>query len=144
MTTDAPKPLPDRDDLDNGPFWTGTDKGELRVKYCGDCARHHWPPRLGCPYCGSGALTWVPVAPKGTVFSWTIVHRSQTPGFADQTPYAVVLVALDDAKGVRIIGNLVNCPPEKLEAGLAMEAVFTPTPDGSVTLVNWQPRWAGH
>ena len=48
------------------------------------------------------------VAPKGEMFSWTVVHRSQTPGFETETPYAVVLVELDDAKGVRMVGNLVE------------------------------------
>jgi uncharacterized OB-fold protein len=139
MTTEVRKPLPDRQDIDNGPFWEGTDKGELRVKRCGDCGRCHWPPRLGCPYCGSGELAWVAVSPKGEVFSWTIVHRSQTPGFETATPYAVVLVELSEAKGVRMIGNLVNCAPDKLKAGLVVEAVFTPSVDGSVKLVNWQP-----
>jgi uncharacterized OB-fold protein len=73
------------------------------------------------------------------VFSWTVVHRSQTPGFETETPYAVVLVELGDAPGVRMIGNLVNCAPDKLKAGLVVEAVFTPSADASVTLVNWQP-----
>jgi uncharacterized OB-fold protein len=50
-----------------------------------------------------------------------------------------VLVELGDAPGVRMIGNLVTCAPDKLKAGLAVEAVFTPSADGSVKLVNWQP-----
>ena len=78
-------------------------------------------------------------APARQVFSWTVIHRSQTPGFEADTPYAVVLVELDEAKGVRMIGNLVSCPPDRLAAGLAVEAVFTPAADGAVTLVNWQP-----
>ena len=80
------KPLPDRQDIDNAPFWNGTDKDELQVKRCDDCSRSHWPPRLGCPYCGSGHLRWAVVAPKGKLFSWTIVHRSQTPGFEPEHP----------------------------------------------------------
>src|SRR5713101_2623744 len=139
MTTEVHKPLPDRKDIDNGRFWSGADKGELQVKRCGDGSRYHWPPRLGCPYCGSGKLEWVADDPKGEIFSWTVVHRSQTPGFENETPYAVVLVELKDAKGVRMIGNLVNCAPDKLKVGLAMEAVFTPSADESVKLVNWQP-----
>jgi uncharacterized protein len=140
MATDAkPKPLPDAKDLDNGAFWSGTEQGELNVKQCGACGRHHWPPRLGCPHCGSDQVNWVTVAPKGEVYSWVVVHRSQTPGFEGEVPYAVVLVALDQAEGVRMVGNLVNMKPDQLEPGLAVEAVFTPAPDGSVKLVNWRP-----
>lgn len=140
MTTAAPKPLPDRQDIDNGRFWTGTDEGRLQVKHCDNCSRDHWPPRLGCPYCGSYNVEWAAVDPTGTIFSWTVVHRSQTPGFDTEVPYAVVLVELDSAKGVRMVGNLADCPPDRLKAGLAVEAVFTPAADGSVKLVNWRPR----
>jgi uncharacterized OB-fold protein len=133
------KPLPDRHDIDTAPFWSGTDKDVLQVKSCDDCARPHWPPRLGCPYCGSGRLQWTAVAPKGRLYSWTVVHRSQTQGFETATPYAVVLVELTDARGVRMVGNLVNGTLDQLTAGLPMEAVFTPSADGTVRLVNWQP-----
>ena len=78
MATDAkPKPLPDPKDLDNGPFWSGTEQGKLTVKHCGACGRHHWPPRLGCPHCGSDQVTWVTVAPKGEVYSgsWSTAAR---------------------------------------------------------------------
>ena len=139
MTTEARKPLPDRQDIDHARFWDGTDKGELHARHCAACGRHHWPPRLGCPYCSSERVDWARVRPRGKVFSWTVIHRSQTAGFEADTPYAVVLVELDEAKGVRMIGNLVSCPPDRLAAGLAVEAVLTPAADSVVTLVNWQP-----
>jgi uncharacterized OB-fold protein len=131
------KPLPDLNDLDTGFFWQGTARDTIHVKRCADCGRDHWPPRLGCPYCGSAKVDWTAVRPRGEIFSWTMVHRSMTPGFA--TPYAVVLVALSNARGVRMIGNLLDCAPEQLCAGLAVEAVFTPSEDGSVKLVHWRP-----
>lgn len=43
------------------------------------------------------------------------------------------------APGVRMIGNLVNARPDALHAGMAVEAVFTPSEDGSVQLICWQP-----
>jgi hypothetical protein len=134
-----PKPSPDRQDIDNATFWNGTDQGELQVKRCGACSRYHWPPRLGCPYCGSPDVKWTATRPEGEIFSWTIVHRSQTPGFDTDVPYAVVLVELKEANGVRMVGNLVDCPLERIKAGLAVEAVFTPSADGAAKLVNWRP-----
>ena len=141
MATDIhkPKPLPDRQDIDNGPFWSATEIGKLHVKRCAACSRFHWPPRLGCPHCGAGDLEWTAVGPRGEIFSWTVVHRSQTPGFETDVPYVVVLVALNDAKGVRMVGNLTSCGTDAIKAGMPVEAVFTPSPDGSVTLVNWRP-----
>src|ERR1041385_7305180 len=134
-----PKPLPDRQDPDTAPFWAGTDRDELQVRRCDDCTHHQWPPRGGCPYCGSGRLSWVRVAPRGKLYSWVVVHRSQTPGFDTETPYVVVLVALDEAPGARMEGNAVDTAPDQLNDGLAMEAVFTPSADGTVKLVNWRP-----
>ncbi len=133
------KPLPDRADLDNAAFWAATAEDRLQVKLCAACSRHHWPPRLGCPYCGSDRVAWSAVDPAGEVFSWTVIYRSQTPGFEAEVPYAVVLIALKSAPGVRMVGNLVNCALEGLRAGLPVEAVFTPAADNSVKLVNWQP-----
>lgn len=140
MAGEAQKPLPDRQDIDTGAFWEGTERGELRVKRCEACARHHWPPRRGCPHCGSDALSWEAVSPTGKVFSWTVVYRSQTPGFEQEVPYAVVLVALDAAPGVRMVGNLRDCAPDRIAASMPVEAVFTPSADGSVKLVHWRPK----
>jgi uncharacterized OB-fold protein len=137
--TDTRKPLPDRDDPDHGFFWQGTDRDQLHVKQCADCSRFHWPPRLGCPHCGSAQVDWCQVGTAGKLFSWTVVHRSLTPGFGAATPYAVVLVELDEAPGVRMIGNLVHGTPGELAADLPMQAVFVPAEDGSVKLVHWRP-----
>lgn len=139
MTSETAKPLPDREDPDNGAFWDATDDGRLVVKHCADCGKSHWPPRLGCPWCGSAAVGWADAPPRGKVYSWTVVHRSQTPGFAGEVPYAVLLVEIEGHAGVRMLGNLVHAGLDVIEAGLAVEAVFTPSPDGTATLVNWQP-----
>jgi len=139
MTTEPAKPLPDLEDPDNAPFWAATDEGRLLVKLCADCGRPHWPPRIGCPHCGSAAVDWIEAAPRGTIFSWTIVHQSQTPGFAAEVPYAMLLVEVEGQPGVRMVGNLANAGIDAVTAGLPVEAVFTLSDDGSVTLVNWQP-----
>ena len=131
------RPLPDLQDPDNGFFWQGTARGEINVKHCNDCGRDQWPPRLGCAYCGSANIAWSLRSTFGTVFSWTVIHRSLTPGFA--TPYTVLLVELIDTPGVRMVGNLVNASSDALYAGMAVEAVFTPSEHGTVQLICWQP-----
>ena len=131
------RPLPDLQDPDNGYFWQGTARGEINVKHCNDCGRDQWPPRLGCAYCGSANIAWSLRSTFGTVFSWTVIHRSLTPGFT--TPYTVLLVELIDTPGVRMVGNLVNASSDALYAGMSVEAVFTPSEDGTVQLICWQP-----
>lgn len=136
----AHKPMPDLNEAEHAVFWEGTARGLLHIRHCAECGRDQWPPRLGCVVCGSDRLGWKPVRGSGTVFSWTVVHRSLTPGF--DPPYTVVLVELDEAPGVRLIGNLVDGTPAVLRGGLAVEAVFTPSDDSSVTLVCWRPAVA--
>ncbi len=143
MASENTKPLPDPQDPDVAPFWQATAEERLLVRLCGSCDKHHWPPRVGCPYCGSGEVDWTEAAPRGRLFSWTIVHRSQTRGFEEEVPYAVLLVEIDGIENVRMIGNLANAGSDVITAGLELEAVFAPSSDGSVTLVNWQPADAG-
>ena len=53
------KPLP-RVNAINRPFWEGCNRGELVLQQCDDpaCARFVYYPRVCCPYCGGGALSW--------------------------------------------------------------------------------------
>jgi uncharacterized OB-fold protein len=139
MALKSVKPLPDADDPEVAPFWAATGEGRLLIRLCDECGQHHWPPRIGCPYCGSGEVDWAGAPTRGRIFSWTVVHRSQTQGFEDDVPYAVLLVELDGIENVRMVGNLANADLDAIEAGLEVEAVFAPSPDGSVTLVHWQP-----
>ena len=43
------------------------------------------------------------------VYSWTITHRPIDPGFADEVPYAVLVVEMEE--GPRLVGNLRDLAP---------------------------------
>lgn len=51
---------------------------------------------------------------KGNVYSFTAV-RSPLRGFENRSPYVVAIVELEE--GVRILSNIHNCDPEKMEIG---------------------------
>jgi uncharacterized OB-fold protein len=57
-------------------------------------------------------------------------------------PYRVVLVELDDAPGIRLLGNLLGTPTHAVEIGAAVEGVFEPheEADPPYTLLQWQQR----
>ncbi len=42
----------------------------------------------------------------GTVHSYTVVHYAANRALADAVPYTVVLVSLDDAPHLRVVGNI--------------------------------------
>jgi uncharacterized OB-fold protein len=43
---------------------------------------------------------------------------------ADNVPYVVAVVELDDAPGVRMIANVVECDPEDVEIGKPVRVVW--------------------
>ncbi|KRA50329.1 Zn-ribbon domain-containing OB-fold protein [Devosia sp. Root635] len=132
-------PLPDLSDPNFVPFWEGTREHQLRIQQCEDCGTHRWPPRTTCRHCRSTAVTWVQVEPKGHVYSYTIVGRPTTKGYAN-TPYAVAIVALDTPSNVRIIGSVTGIEPSQLVIGMALEGRFVPIgPNGEITLMQWAP-----
>jgi uncharacterized OB-fold protein len=93
------------------PFWRGCAQGVLLITRCAGCGTWYWYPPLGCRRCGGDKLEWTDAGRTGSVFSFTVAHRSFLPPGAADVPYAVVLVELDGAPGVRLLGNLVEGQP---------------------------------
>jgi uncharacterized OB-fold protein len=99
----------------NGEFYRRVASGELCFQRCDDCGAWRHPPRFACARCGSMRYTWTPSSGRGRVFSWTVTHRPIDPAFADELPYAVLVVEMDE--GVRVVANLRGLEP----AGLVLD-----------------------
>jgi uncharacterized OB-fold protein len=80
---------------------------------------------------------WLAVPQQGTVYSWTVIHRSGHPYWRDRTPYAVLMVELDVPGAPRLVGSLVGTKPEALRGGEIVEVVFENV-EPSSTLVQWK------
>jgi uncharacterized protein len=135
QTTAYAKPLP-VPDPESTPFWDGMREGRLMLQRCASTGEHLFPPVTFCP----GSLEkpeWVEVSGKGRVFSWiTVRHPVPRDIYADEVPYVVALVTLDE--GCRMTGNIVDCAPEDLRADMAVEIVFNRvTPE--ITLPAFRP-----
>lgn len=117
---DKPLPLVKRDIKD---FWDACKRHELVIQRCKDCGTFRHTPRPMCHNCSSMNTENVVVSGKGTVYSYTIVTHPVHPGFME-VPYAVVLVELPDAGGVRMVSNIVDCPPEEVRIGMPVEVCF--------------------
>lgn len=126
------------------PFFEGARAGELRIPRCPETGRLFFPPRTASPFAPDRAHDWATVTPRGTVWSFVVAHPPLLPAYAEQAPYLVVAVALDEAPGVRLIGNLVRgagggigeVAPAEVEIGAPVRAVFEPVSD-ALTLVRW-------
>ncbi len=73
----------------------------LCVQRCVSCGVWRHPPRRFCGACFSDHATFQAISGMGTVLSKAVSHRSLDQGWQDQTPYATLLVELDE--GPRIL-----------------------------------------
>ena len=131
------KPLP-MITPESAPFWEGCRTGHLLLQRCTACALWRYPPSPVCPGCGAHQFAWLPVSERGQIHSFVIYHRSFHPAYAEEVPYAVALVELNE--GVRMLLRVVDFPLEALTIELSGEIrfqqlseeihlpVFVPTP----------------
>lgn len=128
------RPLPELT-AENTAFWTGGERGQLMIAFCGDCRKAVHPPQLLCPACHSQAMAPRPVAGTGTVYSFTVNHQQWLPGM--KVPFALAVVDLDDAPGVRVTAPVATEDPNSVRIGQAMRIGFEA--NGDVWLPQWHP-----
>jgi uncharacterized OB-fold protein len=132
----ATRPLPEITPA-MAPFWDAARHRQLVVQRCGGCGTLRFPARDLCSHCLSREADWASVSGRGTIFSFAVMHQVYHPGFADEVPYAVVVVELEE--GVRLLSNLVETPVGAIRIGMPVEVVFEDVaPD--VTLPKFRPR----
>ena len=93
----------------------------LEANKCEACDIKFFPPRLLCPQCKKRDLVPSRLAERGKVLSYTII-RVPPRHFADQAPYAVGVVELDD--GVKLTAQIVDCDFEELKMGQRVRIEF--------------------
>lgn len=125
-----PKPTPQTDALSE-PYWEAVAQGRLLIQRCEACGTHQWYPRAHCLACGGGQPAWVEAGGRGTVHTFSVVHRTPNPEFADDTPYVFAIVALEE--GVRMASRIVGVAPANVRCEMPVRVVF-PAGDGPVTL----------
>lgn len=135
--------LPVDDDPLTEPFWAGCRRGELLVQRFVASGRLVWPPRPMDPHSRSFDHEWVPVSGAATVWSYVVPHPPLLSPYAEQAPFNVVVVALDDDPSIRMVGNLVaradaaldSIDPHSIEIGEPVRVVFSRV--GDMVLPQW-------
>jgi uncharacterized OB-fold protein len=115
-------------------FWTGLRNHELLIQRCGECGTLRNPPRPMCPHCQSLDWDTLKATGRGTVYSWVMPQYPPIP-FMDYH-YIVVLVALEE--GIRLVSNLIDITPERVEVGMPVEVCFEEF-DDALVLHQFQP-----
>ncbi len=52
----------------------------------------------------------------------SVTYQNRTPGFAEDVPYVLDLVELEE--GVRMFTNIVECEPRDVKIGMEVEVTF--------------------
>jgi hypothetical protein len=118
-TTSRPKPVIDQD---SQPYWDGAREHKLLVQLCAGCGQHVFYPRALCPHCHGDELTWTQASGQGTVYSLTVVRRPAGPAFADDVPYVIGLIDLEE--GVRLLSRLHVSDPADAHIGMRVRVAF--------------------
>jgi len=103
-------------------FWEGTAAEELRVQVCGACGHKQLPGGPCCRECLSDQLSWERASGRGTLFSFTIVHKAMHPAFAARVPYVLADIQLDE--GPILTSNLTDIEPDEVAMNLLVEVWF--------------------
>lgn len=113
----------------------------IAVQTCAACGVYQHPPEEICHLCGSMEFGHTELAPTGTVYSYTVAHYPVHRALADAVPYAVVLVSLDEAPEIRVVGNVVELAPQEVRIGLAVTATWEErvVDDETIQFLQWRP-----
>lgn len=130
-----PYPLKPAINRDTAFFWEGVKQGELRIQSCADCGELRHPPGPVCPACRSTNRAHVVASGEGTVYSYVVHHHPPVPG--RETPFVVAVVELPE--GVRIVGNVVDCPVDTVGIGMSLRVTYRAM-DDELILPMWAPR----
>ena len=111
--------------------------GALAVQQCASCSTLQHPPEEVCHACGAMSFGTTVLARRGTVHSYTVVHYAANRALADAVPYTVVLVSLDDAPHLRVVGQHRRA---HVHIGMAVVPYWEErtAEDGTVVLL---PQW---
>jgi uncharacterized protein len=143
-TTATPsKPVPVPDDA-SAAFFAGALAGRLMLLRCRACRTFQSPTaylgvplRPRCLACFSPELEWEPASGTATLYSFAVMHQVYDEAFAGEIPYNIAVV--ETAEGVRLTSQLVDCPIEQLEVGMALEVTFERLSE-RVAIPKFRPR----
>lgn len=119
----AAKDRPFLEEPEAKPFWANLKEHKLTCQRCSACGKFFgFPPQLVCPHCLASEHEWAPLSGKGKVYSFVTYQRAWHPTYQDKVPYNVSLIEMEE--GVRMISNVVDCPPEAVKIGMPVAVIY--------------------
>ena len=112
-----PRPSPE-----TAVYWDACREHKLMIQQCNDCHHYQFYPRIMCTKCMSPEVEWVNASGTGRVLSFTIVRRPVSKAYADETPYVVALIKLDE--GPCMMSNIVEYDVDSVKIDMRVEVLF--------------------
>lgn len=117
-------------------FWERTIDEELAIPYCNSCDDYFFYPRERCPDCMSSDVEYRNASGRGTLVTYTTIHRAPTKHYQEMAPYVNGLIDLDE--GVRLMANLDVADESEAEIGMSVDVTFVET-ESDYKLPYFQP-----
>ncbi len=99
--------------------WRG--QGVLMLQRCEACSEAIFYPRSVCPKCWGDRLAWFRASGKGSIVSFSRVHRGLPPKFEAEVPIVLAEIRLDE--GALMIARVVTGDPAAVASGDVVELV---------------------
>ncbi|KZS63328.1 bifunctional MaoC family dehydratase N-terminal/OB-fold nucleic acid binding domain-containing protein [Mycobacterium ostraviense] len=119
-------------------FWEGVAAHELRIQRRPDGSLQH-PPVPAVWQDPTAPINYAVSSGRGTVFSFVVHHAPKVPGRT--LPFVIALVELEE--GVRMLGELRDVHPSRVQIGMPVRAMYIDFPAGDSgpewTLYAWEP-----
>ena len=131
-------PVPD---ILTQPYWDGCKNHVIKVQQCQSCGRKRHRPAAGCHWCGGRGVDWVELSGRGTLYTYTVVHRAFHPSLSEEVPYIVGLVAAEEDPTVRFHTRILDCDQSDVRVGMNLSVVFREEAEG-IVLPYWRPETA--
>lgn len=110
------------------PFWDATRDQRLVLPWSTASGMPIWYPREVDPAAPDAAIEWREASGEGVVYAASVHHRPGPGRDEADGPYVVALIEL--AEGVRMMSNVVGCPPYDVTVGMPVRLVWEPLSDG--------------
>ena len=121
------------------PFWASLERGELSLPACSECGAWQWYPFEFVKCHGEAHHEWKRVSDRGTVFTFSTVHRPFLPNANPKDPpYVAALIELDGVEGPRLATYLVNLGSRQPSIGMRVR--LKPTRRSTYTAPAFEPE----
>ncbi len=114
--------------------------GELVLQRCNQDSTVWYQPSTHCPNCLGTDLSWQTASGRATLWSWVRIHQGYLKEFADELPYLVAYVRLEE--GPLLMSTVVGSDDHELQLNQPLTVDFETYGADSIPMPVFRPTVA--